>query len=106
MTVYKAYLDNFNNDNPRVRKLANIGNKNYVLECFWSNYSNCAYMTIKDDSEESIVNNIALVNGLVIRSKDIPYPIYFKHKDNQTYEPSLEDIATDFIITFDDEEEV
>ena len=48
----------------------------------------------------------ALFNNLKIRNNKLPYVLYFVHLTGETYEPTIDNIASEFAIAYDDENEV
>ena len=106
MSYYQIPLDDLSYDTPYISNMINIGENNYIFTFQWSFYCECAFVSIKDYDDNFIVSGRALVNGLTIRNHNFPYILYFQQKNGETYEPTLDNIANDFMLFYDDEEMV
>lgn len=81
-----------------------ISEQTYIFTVRWSEYCDCAFLSIADYENNPIVTGVALVNGLKIRHNDLPYEFYFIQKNGETYEPTIENIANEFTLLFEDGE--
>ena len=104
MSYYEIPLEDLSFKTPYINNMISIGENNYIFTFQWSFYCNCAFMSIKDYEDNAIVTGKALVNGLKIRNHNLPYILYFRQRNNDTYEPTLDNISKDFMLFFDDEE--
>lgn len=95
---------NFNSNNQKNTYFVILNNKTYTFLVRWSDYCNCAFLSIKDDNGNSIVTGKALTNGTKIRNQKLPYIMYFLQINGETYEPTLDIIAEEFVLYFDEEE--
>jgi len=95
-----------NNDNPYVRYFIQLKDDTYIFTVRWSNYPDCAFLSITDYDDNPIITGVALVNGLKIRNHNLPYIMEFLQINGETYEPTLDNIAEEFALVYDDEVEV
>ena len=96
MTIYQLKLEGFDNNTPNLGYLFKIGDNNFTFICRWNSYADCGFLSIEDEDSNKIISSIALVNGLKIRHNKLPYVLYFKHNNNETYEPTIENISKEF----------
>lgn len=96
MTIYQLKLEGFDNNTPNLGHLFKIGDNNFTFICRWNSYADCGFLSIEDEDSNKIIPSIALVNGLRIRHNKLPYVLYFKHNNNETYEPTIENISKEF----------
>lgn len=96
MTVYQMKLEGFDNNTPNLRYLFKIGYNHFTFNCRWNSYADCGFLSIEDEDSNKIISNIALVNGLRLRHNKLPYVLYFRHNNNETYEPTIENISKEF----------
>lgn len=68
----------------------------------WDKEYEKGYLSILDENGTDIVNGLALVNGLFIRKREIPYNLFFTNVLRDTYEPTLDTISTDFAMYYED----
>lgn len=106
MAIISLKLNNFNTENPYVRYFVELKEETYIFVVRWNYYCNCAFLSILDYDNNSIIDGIALVNNLQIRNKQLPYILEFMHLTGETYEPTLEAIAEEFAFVYDDNSEV
>lgn len=106
MAIISINLNNFNEDNQYVRYFIELKDETYVFIVRWNTYCNCAFLSIFDYNNNSIIEGIALVNNLKIRSDKLPYVLEFMHLAGETYEPTIETIEKEFALVYDDESEV
>lgn len=105
MTTLAFKIDSFNRKNRNVGYFIKLGDNTFTFNCIWNSYADCAFLTIEDSDRKTIISNIALVNGLRIRHNKIPYIIYFRQENGETYEPTIDNIGKEFIFYYDIEDE-
>ena len=98
-------FNNLSNDTPYKQYFTNIGENTYIFTVRWSEYCNCAFLSINDYENNPIVSGVALVNGLRIRNNNLPYVFYFVQINGETYEPTIDNIADEFVLVYEDGEE-
>lgn len=96
MTTYSIALKEFDINNQNVGYLVKLNDNNFTFNCRWNSYADCGFLSIEDEDSNKIISSIALVNGLRIRHNKLPYVLYFKHNNNETYEPTIENISKEF----------
>ena len=101
MTIYSISLKEFDINNQNVGYFVKLNDKNFTFNCRWNSYAECGFLTIEDEYGNKIITGRALVNGLRIRHKDIPYVLYFKHNNDETYEPTLDNISKEFSFVYE-----
>ena len=104
MTIKGFYFNGFNNDCPHSKYFIELKDTTYVFNVRWSDYCQCAFLSITDYEDNPIISGKALVNNLKIRNNKIPYTLYFIQETGKTYEPTLNNISRNFILIYDDEE--
>jgi len=97
---------NFNEQNPYNQYFINLKDNTYIFTVRWNDYDEIAYLSISDYEDNPIVSGKALINNLKIRHHILPYVLYFVHLTGETYEPTIDNIADEFAIAYDDENEV
>lgn len=105
MAIISLTLNNFNEDNRNVRYFIELKDDTYIFTVRWSNYCNCAFLSISDYNDNPIISSIALVNNLKIRNRKLPYEMYFLHLFGETYEPTLENISKEFALVYEEKDE-
>lgn len=100
------FFNNFDNINSYVNYFIELKDKTYIFTVRWSNYCNCAFLSISDYTNNEIISSKALVNGLVIRNNKLPYKFVFTQINGETYEPTLDNISKEFALVYNDESEV
>lgn len=98
-------FNGFNTDNLYKQYFTNIGEDTYIFTVRWSEYCNCAFLSIADYENNPIISGVALVNGLRIRNNNLPYVFYFVQINGETYEPTIDNIADEFVLVYEDGEE-
>ena len=98
-------FNNFNSDNLYTQYFTDIGEDTYIFTVRWSDYCNCAFLSINDYENNPIISGLALVNGLRIRNNNLPYVFYFVQINGETYEPTIDNIADEFVLVYEDGEE-
>ena len=96
----------FNENNPYIKYFIDLKDNTYIFTVRWNSYDETAYLSIYDYEDNPIVVGKALVNNLKIRNNKLPYVLYFVHLTGETYEPTIDNIASEFAIAYDDENEV
>ena len=96
MVTQAFYLNDFNRYNLKNQYFIQLKDTQYVFKCSWNTYGDCGFLDIEDINRNKIISGIALVNGLTIRHNKIPYILYFRHINNETYEPTIENISKEF----------
>lgn len=98
-------LKNFNQENQNNTYYVTIADNTYIFRTRWSEYCDCGFLSISDYNNNTIVSGKALVNNLVIRNHNLPYTLFFIHLDDESYEPTLDTIADEFAIAYEDEDD-
>ena len=75
---------------------------NMFFNVTW-NANGFPFLRITDLNDNTIFTS-ALVNNLRIRHKDIPYVLYFVNIYEKSYEPTRNNLSTDFAFVYEDEE--
>ena len=101
---YSIQFQKLNEQNLYQQYFFTIADVTYIFTVRWSEYCKCAFLSIADYENNPIVTGIALVNGLKIRHNDLPYDFYFVQINNETYEPTIDNIATEFALIYEDGE--
>lgn len=95
-------LKNFNIDNQNNTYYVNMADDTYIFRVRWSDYCGCGFLSISDYNNNTIVSGKALVNNLVIRNHNLPYTLFFIQLEGETYEPTIDTIADEFAIVYED----
>ena len=98
-------LKNFNRNNQNIQYFIELAEDTYIFIVRWNSYDNCAYLTITDYEDEPIIMGRALVNNCIIRSNRLPYVLMFVQKNGEKYEPTIDNIADEFVLVYEDGEE-
>lgn len=99
-------FSSFNNDNQSVRYYETLNDTDFIFTVRWNSYADCAFLSIYDDDSNPIITGRALVNGLAIRNHNLPYVMFFGQIEGEKYEPTIDNIATEFALFYDDGSEV
>lgn len=94
----------FDKKHKHINFFVEIKEDTYVFTIRWSEYCGCAFLSIKDYENNTIIDGVALVNNLKIRSNKLPYEVYFVQINGETYEPTIDNFAEEFIFVYDDGE--
>lgn len=105
MAIITLTLNNLSEENRNVRYFIELKDETYIFTVRWSNYCNCAFLSITDYNDNPIISSIALVNNLKIKNKNLPYEMYFMHLFGETYEPTLDNISKEFALIYNDNSE-
>lgn len=107
MRVNVLQFKNFNKKSPYISTFIDIKDNTYIFTLRWSDYCDCAFLSIMDYDNNPIITGKALVNNLRIRHNKLPYIFVFTHLYGKTYEPTIDNIASEFALTYvsDDESE-
>ena len=97
-------LEDFNRENKNNTYYVNMADSTYIFRVRWSDYCDCGFLSISDYNNNTIVSGKALVNNLVIRNHNLPYTLYFVQLYGETYEPTIDIIANEFDIVYEDED--
>ena len=106
MTYQTIKFNGFNYDNPYVSYFVTLHDNTYNFIVRWNEYCKCAFLTINDNDGNPIITDKALVTNLKIRNKNLPYLLAFLHKNSETYEPTIDNLASEYFLIYDDELEV
>lgn len=106
MTMQIIRFKDINDDNPYSTYFISLKEETYIFTVRWNNYASCAFLSIADYNNNPIISGKALVNGLKIRNKNLPYIFAFLHKTSETYEPTIDNLASEFMLMYDDEVEI
>lgn len=93
---------NFNKKHKNNSYFIPIGENTYRFKVYWSDDCNCAFLSIYDYNDKPIIMGRALVNNLIIRNFNLPYTFCFLHNNNETYEPTIDNIEKEYILFFED----
>ena len=104
MSLNIIKFNGFNKKNRYVQYFIELAEQTYIFIVRWCNYNNCAYLTIKSYEDIPIIMGRALTNNLIIRSEKLPYVLMFVNQNGKTYEPTLDNIASEFVLAYDDGE--
>lgn len=105
--MYKQITFNdFNEKNSYVRYFITLKEVTYIFTLRWNFYCDCGFISIADYENSPIISSKALTNGLQIRNNKLPYVLYFRQINGETYEPTIENIATEFVLLYNDEAEI
>ena len=99
------FFNGLNEENRYIRYFVEIKDETYIFTVRWNNYCNCAFLSISDYNNNPIISGIALVNGLIIKNKNLPYNFVFIQINDETYEPTLENISKEFALVYIDDED-
>lgn len=99
------YFDGLNEENPYVQYFLELNENTYIFTIRWNNYCHCAFLSITDYNNNEIVSGKALVNGLIIQNNKLPYTFAFTQINDETYEPTLENISKEFALVYLTEED-
>ena len=72
---------------------------NMFFNVIW-NANGFPFLPITDLNDNTIFTS-ALVNNLRIRHKDIPYMVYFVNIYEKSYEPTRNNLSTDFAFVYE-----
>ena len=97
-------FSNFNSETHYNRYFVTMGEETYIFVVRWSEYCDCAFLSIYDYNNNPIISGRALVNNLIIRNNKLPYIFFFLQKNNETYEPTIDYIASEFVLAYEDGE--
>lgn len=106
MTINAIQFKGFNKKCPYARYFLELKDNNYIFIIRWVDYCDCAFLTITDYNDIPIISSKALVNNLKIRTHELPYELYFMQINEETYEPTLDNIENEFALFYDDEDEI
>ena len=104
MAIKGFYFTGLNSKHKYIQCFQELKENTYVFTIRWSDYCNCAFLSISDYQDNPIVTGVALVNGLRIRNNKLPYVLFFTQINNETYEPTLDNIANEFVLVYEDGE--
>lgn len=98
-------FEGLNFKNKYIRYFVTLKEETYIFIVRWSDYCECAFLTIKDYNDNDVISGRALTNNLKIRTNKLPYVLYFVQKNNESYDPTIDTIEKEFILVYDDSEE-
>lgn len=96
------YFDGLTKQNSHIQYITDLGEDRFTFDVRWNTYNECAFLTILDGDGEEIIAGVALRNNLVIRKRELPYMLLFANVNDDTYEPTLDTISTDFAMYYED----
>lgn len=96
---------NLDRANTFVSFFTNLGENKFTFTIRWNEYCNCFFMDIQDIDANYLISGLAIVNNLTIRHPNLPYVMLFTHIQNETYEPTIDNI-NEFGLVYDDGEVV
>ena len=77
-----------------------LNNSDYIFNVSWNQYCNTAFLNILDGNNNPIIRGRALTNGLFIRNSKLPYNLSFVNLNDETYEPTLENLSKEFALVY------
>lgn len=104
MTINSITFKSFDKEHKYINFFVDLKDDTYVFTLRWNDYSECAFLSITDYENNPIISGLALVNNLKIRNVNLPYDFYFVQINGETYEPTLDNLASEFAIVYDDGE--
>lgn len=94
---------NLDRNNTFVSFLTDIGENKFTFTLRWNDYCDCFFMDIQDIDANYLISGLAVVNNLIIRHQDLPYVMIFAHLQEESYEPTIDNI-TEFGLLYEDNE--
>ena len=71
-------------NNPYGFMFIDLYNNTFIFTIRWNSYCNCAFLSISDYDDNPIISNVALVNNLRIRNKNLPYILVFSQINGES----------------------
>ena len=102
MAIVGYKFEGFNDINSYVAYFTELNNETYIFTARWSEYCKCAFLDITDYYDNPIITGLALTNGLKIRHNKLPYVFVFRQINGETYEPTIDNLAKEFALFYDD----
>lgn len=102
--INSIQFKSFNKEHKYINFFVELKENTYIFTVRWSDYCDCAFLNIKDYEDNPIISGLALTNGLKIRNNKLPYEFYFIQVNEETYEPTLDNLAEEFVLVYDDGE--
>ena len=93
-------FNNFNSDNLYTQYFTDIGEDTYIFTVRWSEYCDCAFLSINDYENNPIISGVALVNGLRIRNNNLPYVFLFTQNLMYHFSPCIFNISGETLVLF------
>lgn len=103
MTLKYLQFKNFNKRHQNNRYFLTLSENTYMFKVEWNKYCQCAFLSIYDDNNNPIISGRALTNRLYIRHNELPHNFFFFQQNGKTYEPTINNIESEFILSYDDE---
>lgn len=97
-------FQNFNAETHYNRYFVTFNENTFIFVVRWNSYGEHATLSIYDYNNVPIIMGKALVNNLIIRNNKLPYIFYFIQKNGETYEPTIENIASEFVLAYEEGE--
>lgn len=97
-------FQNFNSETHYNRYFVTFNENTFIFVVRWNDYCNCAFLSIYDYNNNPIIIGRALINNLIIRNNKLPYVFYFVQKNGETYEPTIDNLANEFVLAYEDGE--
>lgn len=99
--VKQIQFKNFNPQHKNNRYFVVFEENTYVFVVKWNDYCDCAFLSIYDYNNEPIISSRALTNNCIIRHNKLPHVFYFLQKNGETYEPTIKNIADEFVLAYE-----
>ena len=106
MAIKQLSLKGLDIETLNIKYFVELNEQTYIFSVRWSNYCKCAFLSISDYNDNPIISGLALTNKLKIRNSKLPYTMFFIHLMGETYEPTIDNISSEFALVYDDESEV
>lgn len=106
MTIQGFYFDGFNENCPYSKYFIELKDNTYIFTVRWIDYCKSAFLSISDYEDNPIISGLALSNKLKIRHNKLPYTFFFLQENNESYEPTIDNISKEFVLVYDNEETV
>lgn len=103
MTIRGIQFQGFNEKQPYARYFVELNNNTYIFIVRWDDYGDFATLNIYDYENTPIISGRALVNNLYIRNSKLPYELFFTQINQESYEPTIDNIEDEFALSYDDE---
>lgn len=95
---------NLDRKNTFISSLVDLNEDKFTFTLRWNEYCDAFNMDIQDIDNNYLISGLALTNNLIIRHQDLPYLMIFTHINDETYEPTIDNIK-EFGLVYDDGEE-
>lgn len=101
--VFKMYdyiQFNLSRNDDYVSYFINVIDKKFSFIVRWNEYCECFFLDIRDLDGNYLLSGRALVNGLIVRHKDLPCNMVFLNLQGENCEPTIDNIK-DFGLVYE-----